>query len=154
MTRYPIIFGLQDRVEGDGFIARVATEGRALLHEEDDGYVWVEGVNPGGFVATGNSVAEALAEFRRSYTAILFDIASDATTFDEFDRRVHAFFDGAGSAAAREWDEAVSEVRAGRVSAEWLTKRSADSPRGVQVGRINRPSVQNNKVEAGTAIAA
>lgn len=68
MSDYPIIFGLRDHIEGDGFLAFVKVAGRALLHEEEDGDAWVEGVNPGGFVATGNSLVEALEEFRRSYT--------------------------------------------------------------------------------------
>jgi len=153
MSRYPIVFGLRDIIQGNGFLAGVAVEGRALLHEEEGG-VWVEGVNPGGFVATGHSVAEALEEFRRSYTAILFDIAEDAESFESFQEQCQAFFDGSAETPVREWEQAVEDVRAGRISADWLGRRSAESPRGIVVARIDEPSVENNRVEEGAALAA
>jgi predicted RNase H-like HicB family nuclease len=154
MSSYPIIFGLRDYIQGNDFLAVVAVEGRALLHEEEEGGAWVEGVNPGGFVATGNSVAEALEEFRRSYTAILFDIAEDAETFESFREQCTRFFEGSAEITAREWEQAVEDVRAGRISADWLGRRSAESPRGIAVARMDRPSVQNNRVEEGAALAA
>lgn len=154
MSDYPIIFGLRDHIEGNGFLAVVTVAGRALLHEEEDGGAWVEGVNPGGFVATGNSLAEALEEFRRSYTAILFDIAEDSTSFMSFEEKCREFFDGSSEIAEREWDQAVKDVREGRVTADWLGQRSAESPRGIVVTHIDRPSVQNNQVEEGAALAA
>lgn len=155
MKRYPIIFGLRDLIQGDGFLAGVAVDGRALLHEEEDGSWWAEGVNPGGFVATGTSAAAALEEFRRSYTAILFDIAEDAgSSFREFKAQVSRFFHGSASEVEQEWNDAVNDVRQGRVSAEWLAHQPADSPRRVRVVPIDQPSAENNKVEAGTALAA
>jgi hypothetical protein len=79
MTRYPLLFGRRELVEGDGFVARVAVSGRALLTDED-GEFWVEGVNPGGFAASGKSPAEALAEFSTEFRTILFDIAKLASS--------------------------------------------------------------------------
>lgn len=154
MSSYPIIFGLRDYIQGNGFLAVVAVEGRALLHEEEEGGAWVEGVNPGGFAATGHSVAEALEEFRRSYTAILFDIAEDATSFESFEEQCSRFFNGSAEIPAREWEQAVEDVRSGRISADWLGRRPADSPRSIAVVRLDKPSVQNNQVEEGAALAA
>jgi hypothetical protein len=45
MTHYPLLFGRREKVEGNGFIARVAVAGRVLLTDED-GEFWVEGINP------------------------------------------------------------------------------------------------------------
>lgn len=56
MTHYPLLFARHELIEGNGFIARVAVSGRALLSEED-GEFWVEGINPGGFSAKGQSPA-------------------------------------------------------------------------------------------------
>lgn len=154
MKRYPIIFGLRDLIQGNGFVAGVAVDGRALLHEEDDGSFWAEGVNPAGFVATGASAAAALGEFRRSYTAILFDIAEDAESFERFEEQVERFFHGSADVVEQEWNDAVDDVRQGRVSAEWLVQQSAESPRGIRVARIDQPAAENNEVEAGTALAA
>ena len=59
MSHYPLTFRLRDIVQGNGFVATVAVQGRALLHDEGSEGVWIEGVNPGGFAATACSVAEA-----------------------------------------------------------------------------------------------
>jgi len=135
MARNPIIFGLRDVVQGDGYIAGVAVDGRALLHEEDDGYVWVEGVNPGGFTGTGHSPTEALEEFRRAYTSILYDIALDVASFKEFKREVEALFANTGEQPEREWEEAPTATGSGRSSpatgwrsATVSSKRSSESP--------------------------
>ncbi len=155
MKNYPLIFGLRDLVQGEGYLAVVVVEGRALMHEEDDGSFWIEGVNPSGFSAVGASSADALEDFRRSYRSVLFDIAFDSPSFEELEKGVKAFFDGSPASVVREWDEAVSDVRAGRTDADWLVKKSADSfrPR-LQVHLIKDLSVDNNEIEAGAAVAA
>lgn len=154
MARYPIIFGLRDVVQGEGYIAGVAVHGRALLHDEDDGHVWVEGVNPGGFTGTGHSPTEALEDFRKAYTSILYDIALDVTSFKEFQEEVEALFANAGDLPQREWEEAVNDVRTGKVSADWLGKRPADTPLGIRVTELKKPSAKGNKIEEGSALAA
>ena len=154
MKNYLIIFGLWDLVQGNGYLVGVAVEGRALMHEEEDGSFWIEGVNPGGFSAIGASSAAAIEDFRRSYRAILFDIASDALSFTDFEHGVREFFEGAAVIPAREWEEAVKDVRAGRVDAEWLGKRPAESALGIKVELVENLSVKNNEVEEGAAVAA
>ena len=154
MSDYPIIFGFRDVVQGDGYLAGIAVEGRALLHEGDDGAYWIEGVNPGGFSAVGGSHAAVLESFRRSYREILFDIAAEAPSFADFEREVQAFYGGASERVASEWRAAVEDVRAGRTSADWLAKRSADSPSGIEVSYIQEPSASNNELEDGAAVAA
>lgn len=42
MTRYPLLFGFRDLIAGNGFVAGVAINGRALLVDEDDGF-WIFG---------------------------------------------------------------------------------------------------------------
>lgn len=154
MSDYPIVFGLRDVIQGEGFLARVAVDGRALVHEEEDA-VWIEGVNPGGFSETGASVTEAIERFRRSYTAILFDVAADAETFEGFRDEVNRFFNDSSPGVVREWEQAVEDVREGRISANWLSRTSAaDAPLRVCVEEIRHPSSRNNEVEAGPALAA
>lgn len=73
MTHYPLLFGFRDTVQGNGYVARVAVDGRALmLVEPPPEKVWIEGVTPGGFAASGHSQAAALESFRQSYLAVLF----------------------------------------------------------------------------------
>lgn len=154
MKRYPIVFGLHDLIEGSGYLAAVAMDGRALLHEEDDGSVWVEGVNPGGFAGTGNNPAEALEGFRREYKAALYDMAEEATSFEVFRAQVQAFFDNQGEIPVREWMEAVEDVREGRVEAGWANRRPADSLRGVHVVEVGERSAKHNLLEMGAALGA
>lgn len=144
MTHYPLLFARREKVEGDGFIARVAVSGRILLTEED-GEFWVEGVNPGGLAANGQSANEALAQFCQDFLAVLFDIASDAKSFEGFRDEVKRFFNDTSRPALKEWEEAVLQVRAGEVDADWLTKRSAETAKlGVEVTLFNQPAATNN----------
>lgn len=152
MTHYPLLFGRRELVEGNGFIARVAVHGRLLLTDEGD-EVWVEGVNPGGVAARGGSPAEALAEFCSEFRVVLFDIAADTDSFSEFKAEVERFFNDTSPAAARDWKEAVDAVRAGKVDADWLAKRSADSPLEIEVVLVQVPLAANNE-EGEAAIAA
>jgi hypothetical protein len=154
MPLYPLLFGFRDVIQGEGFIARVAVQGRALMQVESPEAVWIEGVNPGGFAASGHSQAQALESFRRSYLAILFDIASDAADFAAFRRGVEEFFNDTNEPASRDWDAAVAEVRAGRTDADWLAKRPADTPRSIEVVRVEHPSAQDNALGDGAALAA
>lgn len=152
MAKYPILFGRRELIEGDGFVGSVDLNGRALLLETDDGF-WLEGVNPGGFAAGGSTPAAALSAFCEELRIVLFDIASETGTFDEFREEVERFFHETNEAACQEWEEAVREVREGRVSPDWLGRRPADSPLSVEVSRIHQPKAVNNQ-EGGAAIAA
>jgi hypothetical protein len=152
MTHYPLLFGSRELVEGNGFIARVAVSGRALLSDED-GEVWVEGINPGGFSAKGQSPSEALAELGSAFRAVLFDIASDARSFQEFHAEVQKFFEETNVPALRDWEEAVRRVKAGELDAEWLSKRPAETRLGIEVTEVKRPAATNNEL-AEAALAA
>jgi hypothetical protein len=143
MTNYPLLFGRHEKVEGDGFIARVAVAGRVLLTDED-GEFWVEGVNPGGLAASGGSANEALAQFGRDFLAVLYDIASDAKSFEHFREQVEKFFNDTSTPALRDWEEAVRQVRMGQLDAAWLAKRPAESRLGIQVTLFSQPSATNN----------
>ncbi|HEX3553369.1 MAG TPA: hypothetical protein VIA62_09070 [Thermoanaerobaculia bacterium] len=145
MTRYPLLFARRELVEGNGFVARVAVSGRALLTDED-GDFWVEGINPGGFAANGESPSEALAELCSAFRAILFDIASDTESFGDFRATVQKFFDETNAPALREWEEAVQQVKAGKLNAEWLAKRPADTKLGVDVVEVRQPAATNNEL--------
>jgi hypothetical protein len=152
MTHYPILFGRRELVEGNGFVARVALHGRLLLTAEEN-ESWVEGVNPGGIAARGDSPAEALAEFCSEYRVVLFDIAAEAHSFQEFKAEVERFFNDPSPTAARDWEAAVDAVRAGKVDADWLTRRPADSPLDIEVVLVQAPQAANNE-EGEAAIAA
>ncbi|HXU29333.1 MAG TPA: hypothetical protein VN851_02045 [Thermoanaerobaculia bacterium] len=151
--KLPLLFGRSELVEGDGFLARVHVSGRALLTEEE-GRFWVEGVTPGGFAASGATSAEALTHFCEEYNAVLFDIAADAPSFEDFEAEVQRFFNDTSEEVLGEWKQAVEEVRSGTVNqANWLKKQSADSPVSMVVKPIGNPSASHNLV-GETALAA
>jgi hypothetical protein len=104
--------------------------------------------------ATGSSVVEALEDYRRSYRAILFDIAEDATCFEAFEGEVKAFVGAGTGTLERDWQQAVENLRAGRLSADWLRRSSADLPPTITVAKLEEPSAANNQVEEGASVAA
>ncbi len=153
--RYPILFVSQDVIQGEGFLARVEVTGRGLLYREEGGGWWVEGVNPGGFVATGHTARFALAAFRRAYSAILFDLVEESASFAEFDRQLGEFFAGPpGNKLETEWREAVRDVRRGRIRADWLARRSADDAPGIEVTLLDSPPGARRRPPEGAALAA
>jgi hypothetical protein len=116
MKCYPLVFSFPDTVAGDGYIARVTMHGRALLVEEDDGDVWMFGVQPGG-IAGGDHVREvAFAEFQQSYRTVLFDIAAEVRSFEEFKTAVEEFFGTINEPDLKNWEHARQEVRNARTS--------------------------------------
>ena len=84
---------------------------------------------------------------------MLFDIADVAPDFEAFKAEVEQFFNGASRTVAEEWEQAVKAVRAGEVDTDWLIKRPAESPIGIQVVPIQQPRAANNE-EGEAAIAA
>ncbi len=137
MTHYPLLYGLSHLLAGNGFFARVSLSGRALLVDEGDGF-WMYGVKPGAIAAGGATPGEAQAEFRQIYTSVLFDIAAEAERFEDFKAQVEQFFSLEDEATAAEWEAAVAEVRQGRVDADWLSKRKAESRIELKVELLER----------------
>jgi hypothetical protein len=155
MTHYPILFGFRDLVAGSGFLASVATEGRALLVDEgqDDGF-WTYGVNPGGIAGTGKTQGDAQTDFRQRYKSVLFDIAGASKDFATFKRSVEQFFNETNRPTEEEWTQAVEDVRAGRVEADWMPKGKAEAPRHVRVVEIQEPAAGANALDEQLAVAA
>ena len=131
MTQYPLLFTYRDLVAGNGFLAGVAIDGRALIVEDDE--TWMYGVSPGGLSATGDSQKEAAADFRSVYRAALYDIAADAVDFEDFERQIEQFAADENRVLSVAWDDAVQAVRAGTVGSDWLERQPAESERGVRV---------------------
>lgn len=146
MRRYPLLFGFRELVAGNGFVAGVAIDGRALLVDEGDGF-WMYGVNPGGVAAGGSSIGDAQAEFRSTCRSVLFDIAGEAESFQEFQDQLGRFFQETNRPTLAEWEDAVKAVRTGEVTADWLPKKSADSQIGLQVQLVEHPEPSVNALD-------
>src|SRR5258708_38636543 len=92
VKEHPILLTLQDSVSGDGFLARITMSGRALMRREDDGKWWMYGVRPAGIATSGENIEDAFLRFRSRYKEILFDIAQESQSFNDFSIAVERFF--------------------------------------------------------------
>lgn len=150
----PLLFTYRDTVFGNGFVAEVvATNGRALLVEEN-GECWFYGVNPGGIAASGSSPDDAHAAFRTRFQQVLSDFAAGASTIEDFRHEVERFFRETNEPTERDWTTAVEAVRAGRVSAEGIPQKPAESPRTVSVIIKHSFTARDNEALLQRAIAA
>jgi len=132
MAAFPLLFTYRDRIVGLGFSALVTSHGRVLA-VEDDGEVWVYGVEPGGLAANGTDPKEALEAFRQTFTNVLRDLASETRSFADFEARVQTFFNAINEPNAEEWRRAVDAVRAGQLNIPNMRQEPAESRRFVQV---------------------
>lgn len=132
----PLIFTYRDFVYGSGILVEVRVRGRVLAVEEQDG-VWMYGVNPGDLAASGATVPEAHAAFRRSFTAVLFDIAEDASSLDDLAAQTKQFVNQANAPVEAAWREAVEAHRANRfvlgTAARDMDELPAETPISVDV---------------------
>jgi len=114
---HAIVFSFRDTVEGNGFLARVTTRGRALLANDDNSW-WVYGVQPGAIADSGDSPQGAYASFRQAFTKVLFDFAAGAANFTEFERDVQAFIAAVDESEEGRWRSAVEALRSGEQEPE------------------------------------
>lgn len=143
MNKFPIVFRFRDIIAGTGFLARVQVDGRALLVVEDDGDQWVFGVQPGSVAGGASDAATALNEFKTRYQSVLFDIAGEAKTFDEFEREVRAFFDSSDAADDAEWAAALAAVRQTNAKLDELPSVKAETvPSRISVTLVENQSAQ------------
>ena len=112
LKEHPIMLTLQS--SGNELLARITMSGRALMRLED-GKWWMFGVRPAGMAASGENIDEAFLNFRSRYKDILFDIAQESKTFEEFDQAVRRFFDEGDSDNEDEqlWEAALQTIRNG-----------------------------------------
>lgn len=155
----PLIFTYRDLVCGAGILAEVRVRGRVLAVQEHDG-AWLYGVNPGDLAASGATIREAHAAFRRSLTAILFDIAEDASSFDDFAAQTRQFVNEGNAPVEAAWREAVEAHRAHRfvlgAAARSMDELPAETPISVDVVPKTQADFTTafNKLDREPALAA
>jgi hypothetical protein len=113
LKEHPLMVTLQDSITGDGFAARITLSGRALMRMEDDGKWWMYGVRPAGIASSGENIEDAFLRFRGRYKDILFDIAQESASFEDFETEVERFFNeaDADNEDERLWEVAFTAVR-------------------------------------------
>jgi hypothetical protein len=143
LKEHPIMVTLQDTISGNGFLARITLSGRALMRHEDNKW-WMYGVRPAGIAASGDNIEDAFLRFRGRYKEILFDIAQESSTFEDFATEVERFFNesDADNEDERLWERALSAIRSGSCAPPTpfanLPRRSPESnPSFIKVERVD-----------------
>jgi hypothetical protein len=115
---HPLMITLRDAISGDGFLAGITLSGRALIRKEDDGKWWMYGVRPAAVAESGNTIQEAFSNFRGRYQEILFDLAQENSSFEDFRKEVERFFyePDANGEDERLWENALTAIRSGSFS--------------------------------------
>ena len=113
----PLYFQFRTPVYGQGFVADVRIRGRITCMEEY-GATCIYGVNPGGLAAGGEDMHSAYLDFRAGLVGTLFDLATDAESFGDFERLAHNFIQTTDDESVAEWQEARDSIRAGTTPVE------------------------------------
>ena len=140
MDRLPLLFLFKNTVQGNGFQAYVTAQGRALVERgaEEEGEVWVTGVQPGGIAEGAQDEQQAYEKFNTLYTHVLADAAAEAMNFDMFAVEVRHFFNEVCVPAEEAWWKAVRAVRTEGYTEESLEKKPAGTPVGVTIERVEQ----------------
>ena len=107
------------------------------MEDFGDSDVWVSGVHPSGFSAGADNQQSASEAFQREHRVALLDMAHDAPDFDSFQAMVRDFHAQKSEIGEMEWWEAVHQVRAGKITSNWLQKVSADTDPTLRVRCIS-----------------
>lgn len=128
MRAIPLYFNLREEArgeKGDGFLATVRLRGR-IICEQEDGAIWMSGVNPVGIAQYGDTLAAAYGEFLGALLDAVHDFAGWAGSFVEFRRGFEAFFRNTSSDLEQEWLAARQEIRNGDVPELDLRRETDD----------------------------
>jgi hypothetical protein len=158
MSRWPFLITFREKVYGNGFLAEVVAQGRALGVVEGKNDFWLYGVNPGALAAGGASGGDAHINFGRALRTVLYDFSGEAATFETFKAETERFFREANTETEKEWLEAVAEVKAGKSAPTDVPRKPFDTPLSVTVtlkDNTNMFSAADNIVdEPSRALAA
>lgn len=151
--RYPLVFLLRELVLGNGFVAAVEAQVRAIA-ENHEGDWWIMGVNPGAIAEHGPSLHEAVTSFRQRLTTVLIDAAAVNTEFDGFANELREFFTASDLESVTQWTEARAAVRRGEIDLPGV-QRSVDEwePR-VSVSKVDLTPRGNFPPPPASSIAA
>jgi hypothetical protein len=108
-TKLAICCTYRDIISGNGYLAKVEVCGRILAVVDEDGEVWIHGVQPSGLAEGGATLLEAHANFRQAYTAMLFDVATTATSYANFEGSVKGLMQPS-SALDKSWEDAARNL--------------------------------------------
>jgi hypothetical protein len=148
IKHHPLLFSFRDAITGDGFLGGVTISGRALMEQESDGQWWMYGVRPGAIAESGRTPDDAFLRFRNRFKEVLFDIAEESKTFDDFKKEIERFFNEPNEIEERRWEDALTLVRKCNATCppepfSHLESKTPDTmPAGVSVTRLDQSAAR------------
>ncbi len=138
---HPLVFTLQNAIEGCGFLAGITTHGKAVMEQDEHGEWWMYGVCPGAIAAGGTTTNEAFLNFRNRYKDVLFDIAEECGGFLAFKSAIENFFKAEDCEENARWDQALDIVRKNGSTVpepfrELPRKKAEDFSAGIHIERL------------------
>lgn len=118
---------------GNGFIAHVMIRGRCLLEQTNEEFWSALGVNPGGLAGDGTSMSEAYHDLLERMRLVVFDIAEEAESFEDFADQVRHFVLETNRLNEGDWQDAVAKVRSGELDLEGIRREDADRDSRVEI---------------------
>jgi hypothetical protein len=108
---HPLVFTLQNAIEGCGFLAGITVHGKAVMEQDENNEWWMYGVCPGAIAGGGDTPNEAFLNFVNRYKEVLFDIAAECQTFLAFKAEIESFFKAEDAEEKSRWNHALEVVR-------------------------------------------
>ena len=153
----PLLFSFKQVIVGSGFVAGVRMNGRALLETElveEKEECWITGIAPVGIVGGGADRSVAFSEFRKSWTEVVFDLASQASDFKAFKAACLSFLKSSQDDLTKLWCDAVAEVRKNHYADPSLKSEKAEQKVTFEVVDLSKLNKDGNEVENGLRVAA
>lgn len=145
-TKLPLICTYTDNVVGKGYVAKVEMRGRILAVIEDDCSVSLYAVEPCGWADTAGNLYEACVIFRQTYTAMLYDLAQEADTFEAFRDGVKAI-EACADPLNESWKEAVVAHRSELAEKLDLRVEPAATMAYLRVHKMSALSPEDNQLD-------
>jgi hypothetical protein len=147
---HPLVFTLQNAVEGCGFLAGITIHGKAVMERDENDEWWMYGVCPGAIAAGGKTPNEAFLNFRNRYKDVLFDIAEECGGFLAFKNATEAFFKAEDAEEKARWEQGLELARRTGSSlpepfTELPRRKAEDFPVGIQIERLENKESQQFK---------
>ncbi|MGA7521215.1 MAG: hypothetical protein WBW84_01960 [Acidobacteriaceae bacterium] len=147
---HPLVFTLQNAIEGCGFLAGVTVSGKAVMEQDENEEWWMYGVCPGAIAGGGGTPNEAFLNFGNRYKEILFDIADECQSFLRFKSEVESFFKAEDAEEKDRWNQALAVVRGNDSSLpepfqKMPRKKAEDFEVGIRIERLENRKPQQYK---------
>ena len=149
---FPLILTFSELFQIGDSIVRVGGDTRILGEVSESGEWRCAAVSAGGVDEGGATLGDAHRAVRNEVRLVLEDCAHGVSSVEAFAEQVRRVFSSTHGDLEREWNEALSRVRAGKCTrdsgTEKLPVKLATDMREVSVGLVSEPAGVENLEKA------